>query len=158
MARRVLPALTLALHAQAVLSAGCGERSSPPRKVRFWLGGNHVGPSAPPGNGTAAAGHCKPYLIANLTRYQHAIDSLGVFAYGVRNGTITDDGMKDPGFWPCIRQIKRGMFIRYPGPMLGFLIHFATYFSKQHCVAVSYTGVPAHAANRICGAFPKSPI
>jgi hypothetical protein len=103
MARRML----LALHAQVALSAGCSGRPSPPRKVRFWLSGNHVGPGAPPGNGTAAPGHCKPYLIANLTRYQHAIDSLGVFAYGVRNGTITDDGMTDPGFWPCIRQIKR---------------------------------------------------
>lgn len=29
------------------------------------------------------------------------------FAYGIQNGTIHDDGMKDPGFWPCVRQLRR---------------------------------------------------
>eukprot|EP01052_Picozoa_sp_SAG31_P001525 SAG31_NODE_51_length_30464_cov_16.835628_12_plen_388_part_00 len=71
------------------------------------VGGNHVSPRSPPENGTAVAGHCKPYLIENITRYRHAIDSLGVFAWGVQNGSITDEGATDPGFWPCVRDLRR---------------------------------------------------
>ena len=70
--------LVLALALQAVGSeAACGS-SGPPRRVRFWVGGNQVNPSSPPLNGTAGAGSsCKPYLIGNLTRYQQSISSIG---------------------------------------------------------------------------------
>ena len=95
----------------AAAGSGCASTrgsAGPTRKVRFWLTGNAVAPSSPPYNGTAAPGECKPYLLRNLTRYRHAIDSLGIYAFTVKNNSIVDDGgiAADPGFWPCVKRIR----------------------------------------------------
>ena len=108
------------------VGGSCANRGATERKVRFWLIGNQVSPASPPENGTAAAGHCKPYLLSNLTRYQDAIGSLGIYSWSVQNHTVVDadpsfwiDHKKhtvaDPGFWPCIREIRQ----KFPHIKLG---------------------------------------
>lgn len=108
------------------VGGSCANRAAVERNVRFWVLGNQVGPASPPKNGTAAAGHCKPYLLSNLTRYQDAISSLGIYSWTMQNHTVVDaepsfwlnhqkHTIVDPGFWPCIREIRQ----KFPHIKLG---------------------------------------
>ena len=98
------------------VNGSCANRGAVERNVRFWVLGNQVAPASPPKNGTAAAGHCKPYLLSNLTRYQDAISSLGIYSWTMQNHTMVDNSEHtDPGFWPCVREIRR----KFPHIKLG---------------------------------------
>jgi hypothetical protein len=111
---------------RARVGGSCANLVVVERNVRFWVLGNQVGPASPPKNGTAAAGHCKPYLLSNLTRYQDAISSLGIYSWTMQNNTVVDaepsfwlnhqkHTIVDPGFWPCIREIRQ----KFPHIKLG---------------------------------------
>jgi hypothetical protein len=101
------------------ISGSCANRGAVERKVRFWVQSNQVGPASPPWNGTAAASHCKPYLLSNLTHFQDAISSLGIYSWAIQNHTVVDSTaattwhnhtprtVADPDFWPCLREIRR---------------------------------------------------
>ena len=119
----LLALLLLATLAAAASEVGgsCANRGAVERKVRFWVQSNKVGPASPP-NGTVAAAashHCKAYLLSNLTRYQGAISSLGIYSWTIQNHTVVDSTaattwqnhtahtVADPDFWPCLREIRR---------------------------------------------------
>jgi len=112
------------------VGGSCANRGSGERKVRFWVQSNQVGPAASPlaPNGVAAAAsHCKPYLLSNITRFQDAISSLGIYSWAMQNHTVVDSTasttwhnhtphtVADPDFWPCLREIRR----KFPHIKLG---------------------------------------
>lgn len=85
--------------------------SGPRRKVRFWVGDNGAGGVGIVNRTTNTS--CSEYFLANLTKYRHSIDSIGVEMWKLGSNasgpvlTLNDGSTKDDGMAACLRHVKQ---------------------------------------------------
>eukprot|EP01043_Picozoa_sp_COSAG02_P036495 COSAG02_NODE_2676_length_8272_cov_7.901994_6_plen_194_part_00 len=92
-----------------VLKRSCADGAQ--RKVRFWVGDKGAGGVGIVNRSTNTS--CSEYFLANLTKYRHSVDSIGVEMWKLGSNAsgpvlmLNDGSTRDDGMAACLRQVKR---------------------------------------------------